>query len=276
MSMDKILNLHLISDGTCQTIKILTNAIVSHFEHCELKQYDWPLVKNQADLDNCFKKILQQPGMVLYTLRDKAIIDELNTFCHNQNLLCISALDHLIEVFRGYTGTEPSKTPSNRLNEKYFHRVQALEFALKHDDGQSLESIGDADIIIVGVSRSSKTPTSIYLANSGYKTANIPYIGGIELPKDLLNMQNKFIVGLIADPQRLIDVRQNRLLEIHKENHESLNTNYVNMANIMDECRAAKKIFIQHNWPIIDVTYKSVEETTAGILKLYYTFNSNS
>jgi regulator of PEP synthase PpsR (kinase-PPPase family) len=266
--MKKILNLHLISDGTCQTIKVVANSVLSHFADVELKQYYWPLIKSAQDFEALRQKILDKPGMVIYTLRDENITKMLNDFCLQIGVPCVPAIDHVISEFKNYFEVELSLGKNNRLNERYFDRVDAINFSLNHDDGQSTDTLSQADIILVGASRSSKTPTSVYLAYNGYKTANVPYIIGLPLPSDLFALKNRLIVGLVINPARLAEIRYNRLIEMQSD----LSSDYIDIGQVTKECKEARKTFADNNWPVVDVTAKSIEEISAEIIKLYYLF----
>jgi regulator of PEP synthase PpsR (kinase-PPPase family) len=266
----KTLNLHLVSDGKEQTVKHVAISTLAQFDTIKLKKYYWSLGKRQDDLQNCLNKISAKPGIVLYTLNNEAIAEQLHNFCTKINVPCISAIDNVLNAFKKYLGIKSPNNQNTKLDKGYFDKIEAMNFSIKHDDGQSLETLDQADIIIVGPSRSSKTPTSMYLAYNGYKTANVPYVPGIGLPETLNNIKNILIVGLIVNPSRLSEIRYNRLIDMQSE----LNTDYVNILAITDECTMAKKTFLAHSWPIVDVTYKSIEETAAAIIKLYHLFKS--
>jgi hypothetical protein len=269
--MRQSFNLHLISDGTCQTIKAVANSVISHFADIELKQYYWPLIKQHNDFELLCQKIAEKPGMVLYTLRDAKLAAELCYFCAELGVPCVAAIDNVIAEFKQYFGVEVSFDHHNRLNARYFDRVDAINFSLNHDDGQSTDTLSQADIILVGASRSSKTPTSVYLAYNGYKTANVPYIMDLPLPADLFLLKNKFIVGLVINPARLAEIRYNRLIDMQGD----LSSDYINIGQVTKECKEARKTFIEHNWPVVDVTAKSIEEISAEIIKLYYLFEES-
>jgi regulator of PEP synthase PpsR (kinase-PPPase family) len=260
--------LHLISDGTCHCLTAIANSVISYFDNADLKQYYWPLIQTEEDLRNCCEKIIAKPGMVLYTLRDSKIIQQLQDCCYDLNIPAIAPIDQVIGGFHDYFGLTRSAEQHNRLNEKYFSRMEAINFTLNHDDGRSIETIDKADIIIVGPSRSSKTPTAMYLSYQGYKIANIPFIFDLALPEQLTALSNKLVIGLIVTPARLSALRYSRLSEINGAG----NTNYFDINHVTQECIMAKRIFLERNWPIFDVTYKSIEEISAEILKTYYLF----
>jgi regulator of PEP synthase PpsR (kinase-PPPase family) len=269
MNKNKTLNLHLISDGTGQTVNHLANSALAQFEDLKAKRYYWPLIHDQRDLQKCLNKITEKPGIVLHTLRNNILAEKLNVFCSQMQLPCFSAIDNLLNILKKYFGNNVAPEHNiNRLNAEHFDKVEAINFTIKHDDGASIESINQADIIIVGASRVSKTPTAIYLAYNGYKTANIPYIQDILLPKELTQITDKMIVALVASPARLSEVRFNRVSEAPL----NVSINYASLNFVAQECKLAKQSFLEHNWPIVDVTYKSIEETAAEIIKLYYLF----
>ena len=263
------LNFHLVSDSTCQTVKTVAAEALGYFQNLQVNYYHWPLLATQEDLNNCLDKIGAKPGFILYTLKEGEISKRLLDFCAQNNLPCASAIESVVNVLKSYLGSAILGTqPSTRLNAQYFSKLEAMNFAIKHDDGQSTETIDQSDIIIVGASRSSKTPTSMYLAYNGYKTANVPYIPNIELPIELKKITHILIIGLSINPSRLAEIRYNRLAEIGGD----LNSDYIKISAVNNECKLAKQEFMQYNWPIIDVTYRSIEETAAAIMKLYYNF----
>jgi regulator of PEP synthase PpsR (kinase-PPPase family) len=217
------------------------------------------------------QKIIEKPGMVLYTIREEALKNMLSKFCSEIGVPCIPVIDPIINEFKSYFNLEVSSNKNTRLNGVYFDKVEAINFSLNHDDGQSMETLFEADIILVGASRSSKTPTAVYLAYNGYKIANVPYVLGLPLPEDLILLKNKFIVGLAINPVRLAEIRYNRLIEMQSD----LNSDYINIAQVSKECKEVRKIFAENNWPVVDVTAKSIEEISAEIIKLYYLFEGN-
>jgi regulator of PEP synthase PpsR (kinase-PPPase family) len=271
MNKNKTINLHLISDGTGQTVRYLAKSALAQFEGVKAKCYYWPLICGQDDLQKCLNKIMQKPGVVLYTLRNQVMAEKLNLFCDQEQLPCLSVIDDILQTLEKYLGANLTSRHNHfRLNTENLGKVMAINFAIKHDDGACIESIDQADIIIVGASRVSKTPTAIYLACNGYKTANIPYIQGIKLPERLLGIQDKMIVALVASPARLSEVRFSRLSDAPF----NISCNYASISAVSSECRLAKQIFLEHNWPIVDVTYNAIEETAAEIIKLYYLFQA--
>ena len=268
MQKPKILNLHLISDGVAQTPKHVAAAALSYFDKIPTKYYYWPLINNRQAFNKCINKVKIRPGVVIHTMWNKKLKKALVEFCKTQGIPCISVVEGVVSAIRQYVDIPVKKYLTSELHQTYFDKVQAMDFALNHDDGKSLETIHHADVIIVGVSRSSKTPTSIYLAYNGYKTANIPYIKGIPMPQKLtsLRQHNMLIVGLILQPSSLLNIRMNRSKDMNIDSE----TDYTNLFEITQECNLAKQYFLQYNWPVIDVTLKSIEETAAEIMRLIY------
>ena len=231
----------------------------------------------QKHLDLVFKRIKEEKNknsIFLYTIVDNKLAQFLATECSKRNIPCFGVLGDLILTFSKLLNQEASHIPSGQhaMNDDYYKKIEAIQFTMNHDDGNSIEDIAKSDIILLGVSRTSKTPTSIYLANKGMKISNIPLINEQSVPDFLREKPNcTCIVGLTAEPDRLVDLRKNRMQSI-KENE---NKNYVNFEKIRSEIEASKKLFQKYNWPTIDVTRKSVEETAASILKIHDIFNQN-
>lgn len=265
----KHFHLHLISDSTGETVSSVARAAVAQFEGIDAEEHVWSLIRTPAQLDKVIAAIAETPGIVMYTLVNQTLSDKIKQFCHQQNLPCIPVLSRVVMEMRAYLGVEISAEPGRQhvLNEDYFSRVEAIDYTLAHDDGQAAWDLEEADIVVVGVSRTSKSPTCIYLANRGYKAANIPYVAEIPLPETLFSLKRPLVVGLVISPERLREIRQSRLKSLKQEND---NTNYVDEERIIAEITAAKRLFQKHRWPTIDVTRRSVEETAATILTLYH------
>ncbi len=265
----KHFHLHLISDSTGETVSSVARAAVAQFEGIDAEEHVWSLIRTPAQLDKVIAAIAEEPGIVMYTLVNQTLSDKIKQFCHQQNLPCIPVLSRVVMEMRAYLGVEISAQPGRQhvLNEDYFSRVEAIDYTLAHDDGQAAWDLEEADIVVVGVSRTSKSPTCIYLANRGYKAANIPYVADIPLPETLFTLKRPLVVGLVISPERLREIRQSRLKSLKQEND---NTHYVDEERIIAEITAAKRLFQKHRWPTIDVTRRSVEETAATILTLYH------
>jgi regulator of PEP synthase PpsR (kinase-PPPase family) len=226
-----------------------------------------PLVRSHKQLDRVLTEIENSPGIVLYTLLERELTDRLENTCRNLGLPCLSILGPVLGLFQAYLGgeTKPRVGAQHTLNAEYFKRIDALNFTMLHDDGQHVDGLEEADVVLVGVSRTSKTPTSIYLANRGVKTANIPLVPGVTVPSKLETLAQPLVVGLTASPERIVQIRQNRLLGLRAE-HDA--DDYVDRQAVAAEIASARKLCGKHNWPIIDVTRRSIEETAAEIMAL--------
>jgi regulator of PEP synthase PpsR (kinase-PPPase family) len=205
---------------------------------------------------------------VLYTLFNRELADELEKSCKRLNIPCVPALKPILQVFESYLGTPATPTVGGQhvLDAAYFRRIEALNFTMLHDDGHLPPNLNDADILLVGISRTSKTPTAIYLANRGFKTANVPLVPGVDFPPQIEAPTSAFVVGLVASPERISQVRQNRVIE-HAHNHLD---DYVDREAIAAEIAQTRALCARHGWPIIDVTRRSIEETAAAIIRLYH------
>jgi len=215
-------------------------------------------------MDRTMDEILSRPGLVMYTLVNREIRDVLEGRCMERNVPTISVLDPVIRQMGAFLGIEAQRLPGRQhaMDAAYFRRIDAMQFTLAHDDGHLTEDLDEADIVLVGVSRTSKTPTSMYLANRGYRVANIPIVPGIALPDRLFDLKKAFVVGLTTQPDRLIKVRRSRLLS-HREERTSA---YVDLEEVQQEVLIARRLCARHDWPVIDVTRRSIEETAAAIL----------
>ena len=267
--MKNTYQIYLISDSTGETIDRIFTALKSQFKNFkyEIHHFAFTITKNQInEIIKITKK--EKKSIILYTLVDDDLSEYLKTKSRNVKTPCFGVLGELINNFSKLLRQDSLNIPSiqHKLNDEYYDRVEAIQFTMRHDDGNDIKDIENSDIILMGVSRTSKTPTSIYLANRGYKTANIPLINESSVPDSLKkNKKNICIVGLTTEPNRLIDLRKNRLRSI-KENEK---TAYTNLKKITEEVKHAKNTFKKHRWPVIDVTRKSVEETAASIIKIF-------
>ena len=262
-------NIYLISDSTVETLDRIFMALKAQFENFEhnLFHYSFTRTENQISkiLEDAKKK---EEAVILYTIVDNRLAKFLSQEANRKNIPCFGVLGDLILNFSKLLNQKATNIPSGQhvLNEEYYKRIEAIQFTMNHDDGNSLGDVEKSDIILLGVSRTSKTPTSIYLANRGFKTSNIPLVNENSIPNKIKeNPQISCIIGLFADENRLYDVRKNRLATI-KENEK---TNYANIENIKEELENSKKTFKRYQWPMIDVTRKSVEETAASIIKIH-------
>ncbi len=264
----KRFHLHLISDSTGETVSSVARAAIAHFEGIEAEEHTWSLIRTPTQLDKVLAAIEEEPGIVMYTIVNSAFGSKIKQFCHQRNMPCIPVLSRVVMEMRAYLGVDTINEPGRQhvLDEDYFSRVEAIDYTLAHDDGQAAWDLEEADIVIVGVSRTSKSPTCIYLANRGYKTANIPFVAEIPLPENLYSLKRPLVVGLTIGPERLREIRQSRLRSLQQEGGVE---NYVDEEKILAEITASKRLFQKHRWPSIDVTRRSVEETAATILSLY-------
>lgn len=261
-------HLHLVSDSTGETLEAIISAALVQFEGVNVHKHYWPLVRSAMQMQRLMEDIKEQPGLVLYTLVNKEIREVLENACMEANLPVLSILDPVINLLGSYFGQQASHKPGRQhtMDAHYFQRIDALHFTMAHDDGQLVEDAKEADIILVGVSRSSKTPTSIYLANKGYKTMNVPFVPDCPMPIELDNLKDKFVLGLTTSAERLVQIRTNRLRSIN-ENEEA---DYTDQESIQNEIKECRRYCTQRGWQTIDVTRRSIEESAAAILHRYY------
>ncbi len=264
---EKEFHLHLVSDSTGETLEAIVQAALVQFEGVEVKKHYWPLVRSAMQMNRLMEDIREQPGLIMYTLVNPAIREALEGACLKENLPVLSILDPVINLLGSYFGVQASHKPGkqHKMDAHYFERIDALQFTMAHDDGVLVQDMPQADIVLVGVSRSSKTPTSIYLANKGYKTINVPFVPGCPMPRELDEIKNKFVIGLTTSAERLVAIRTNRLRSINEET----DGDYTDMSHIKDEIKECRKYCSQRGWPTIDVTRRSIEETAAAILNRY-------
>ncbi|MDJ0950038.1 MAG: pyruvate, water dikinase regulatory protein [Alphaproteobacteria bacterium] len=260
-------HLHLVSDATGETLTAVARACLVQFESVAVMEHLWPLVRTKGQLEQVKAEIAAEPGIVLFTLVDDTLRVSLQDFCRKENVPCIAVLDPVIAALASHLGVESAGRPGRQhaMDAEYFTRIDAMNYVLAHDDGQATADLTEADIILVGVSRTSKTPTCVYLANRGIKAANVPIVPGCPLPAELFGASESLIVGLTENPSTLVQIRRNRLRML-KEDQE---TEYTDLDRIKEEVAAARRLFRQQGWPVIDVTRRSIEETAAAILHLY-------
>lgn len=268
MSSNRLFHLHLVSDATGETLNAVARAACAQYEDVGAIEHIYALVRGPKQLDRAIAEIEREPGLVMFTMVNDQLRDQLVARCAELDVPCISVLDPVINALGTYLGREISHKPGvqHEMNAEYFDRIAALNFTMAHDDGQSNGDLDEADIILVGVSRTSKTPTCIYLANRGIKAANVPLVPNAPLPPDLLTAKNPLIVGLVTSADRLMQIRKNRLLSLNEREE----TDYVDKDLINAELADARRLCNKHGWPVIDVTRKSIEETSAAILNLYH------
>ncbi|NNM73689.1 pyruvate, phosphate dikinase/phosphoenolpyruvate synthase regulator [Enterovirga aerilata] len=260
-------HLHLVSDSTGETLIAVARAAAAQYEGVSAIEHVYPLVRSSKQLDRVISEIDAAPGLVLYTLVDRELAGRLEEACRATGCPHLSVLAPVHALLESYLGAASTARPGaqHMLNAEYFKRIDAMNFTLMHDDGQLPEDLDDADVVLVGVSRTSKTPTSIYLANRGLKTANIPLVPNMPVPPALEKVRRTLVVGLVASPERIVQIRQNRLLSLKADE----DTSYVDRDLVAEEIAFSRRLCARHNWPVIDVTRRSIEETAAAILDLY-------
>jgi regulator of PEP synthase PpsR (kinase-PPPase family) len=261
-------HLHLVSDSTGETLIAVGRAAAAQYKQTHSIEHIHSLLRSTAQVDKALREIEQAPGIVLYTLVDSELADALQAGCRNLGVPCVSVLDPVLATFQAYLGTPSARRvgAQHALDADYFRRIDALNFSLAHDDGQQLDGIDEADVVLIGVSRTSKTPTSIYLANRGVKTANVPLVPEAPVPAQLLQLRHPLVVGLFASPDRVVQVRQHRVLSMKSD---ELTASYVDKGKVAEEIAWSRKICARQGWPVIDVTRRSIEETAAAVLALH-------
>ena len=267
MTKKRDLHLHLISDSTGETVHQFARAALAQFPNTDITEHIWTLVRNRAHIDAIERNLQKNPGVVLFSVVNTEVREMLERLCKKKGIPNLSILDSVVELFSNVLGTKQSLLAGaqHKLDTAYFNRMAAVEYAVVHDDGLNIESLDDADMLLVGVSRTSKTPTSMYLGHRGFKVANYALVPSVPFPIEKLPNKNIFIVGLTTDPKRLMQVRKTRLQHLTG----SSNTDYADIDTITNEVREARKLFNKHNWPVIDASRRSVEEIAASIIHLY-------
>lgn len=263
--MHKKFHLHLISDSTGETVSSVARASLAQFETIEAEEHIWPLVRTKGQLEKIIANLDSHPGVVMFTLVESDMRETLRQACAKRGLPCIPILGHVVRELSNYLGEEATghSGAQYEMSEDYFARIDAINFALEHDDGQATWELEESDIVIVGPSRTSKSPTCVYLAYRGYKAANVPYVPGVDLPDNIVTLKQPLVVGLTISDDRLIEIRTSRLTAMQQDT----NTDYVNEERVQDEIETSKKLFRQQSWPVIDVTRRSVEETATLIIQ---------
>lgn len=261
------LHLHLLSDSTGETLENIAKAAIAQFDNVETIRHFWPMVRSEVHLERILEEISQNPGLVLFTLANQPLRRKLENRCRALGLPVVAALDPVTDAMSNILGQETRNRTGRKyiMDEAYFARIDAIQFTIAHDDGVNWENWEEADIVLVAVSRASKTPTSIYLANRGYKTANIPIVPESPPPLSLFTLKHPLIVGLTTSAERLIQVRRNRLLSLN----QMPETTYVDQEKVKEEVTYARRMFADNGWPVIDVTRRSIEETAAAIINIY-------
>ena len=259
-------HLHLVSDATGETVQSVARACLVQFEEAEPIEHIWTLVRNERQIDEVIQAIETNPGFVLFTMVNVNIRTRLQAACQRLQIPCISVLQPIMSALGGFLQVEGQARPGRQhlLDGEYFERISAMDYAMTHDDGQSVWNLEEADVVLLGVSRTSKTPTCIYLANRGIKAANIPIVPGVELPPEVFDLTSPLVIGLTNDAGNLLHVRRNRLRMMNERDE----TTYVDPVAIAAEVTQAKRLFTAQNWPIIDISRRSIEETAAAIIQL--------
>ena len=260
------LHVHLVSDSTGETLESVAKACLAQFKDVEAIKHYWPMVRSVGHLDRVMSEIVQRPGLIVYTLVNGDVRRKLENRAHAMGLPSVSALDPVLDAFSRLLGQEAQNRPGgqHKMDAAYFARVDAIHYTIAHDDGALSEEWEEADVVLAGVSRSSKTPTSIYLANRGYKIANIPLVPQSPPPARLYSLIHPLVVGLTTSADRLVQVRRNRLLAMK----QSPETDYVDPEAVTAELAFARRMFADNDWPVIDVTRRSIEETAAAVMNL--------
>jgi hypothetical protein len=259
-------HVHLVSDSTGETLNAMARAVCARFNNVLPIEHIYALVRSQKQLERALGEIGEAPGVVLHTIVDRHLREALEAGCQEMDMPCIGALDPLVSILSRYLGAPLSTRVGAQysLDTDYFNRMDALSYALSHDDGQGGPDLARADVVLVGVSRTSKTPTCIYLAHRGVRAANIPLVPSTPLPAAMSNLNGVPVVGLTVSPDRLIQLRRNRLRSLNEVRESS----YVDSDSVRAETVAARRLFERQGWPVIDVTRRSVEETAAAVINI--------
>ena len=260
-------HLHLVSDATGETLNAVAKAACAQFADIHPIEHIYALVRSPRQLDRSLNEIEASPGIVFYTLVNDELRETLEKKCQQLGMPCLSILDPVLTTLHNYLGTEATHKAGGQhaMNADYFDRIEALNFTIAHDDGQNQETLDDADVVLVGISRTSKTPTCMYLAHRGLKAANVPLVRGVPFSTDIADLQKPLVVGLTATSNRLVQIRKNRLLSLQHDKE----TNYVDSDEVKKEIIFARKIFERYGWPVIDVSRRSIEETAAAVINLF-------
>jgi regulator of PEP synthase PpsR (kinase-PPPase family) len=263
------INLHLVSDSTGETLNSIVRASLARFEGPQVLHHRWSLIRSRMQLDQVLEGLEAEPGPVLFTLVDRSLRHALEEACGRLGVECLSVLDPVFGVLQRAIGEEakPKRAAQHVMDADYFRRIDAMHFVLAHDDGQGAAGIREADLVLVGVSRSSKTPTCFYLANRGVKAANVPIVPGAELPREL-DEATCPIIGLTIDVHALIDIRRHRLKLIGADGIRQDSLDYIDPDAVQAEILAARRLCSARGWPVVDVTRRSIEETAATILQI--------
>ena len=260
-------HLHLVSDATGETLIMVARAAAAQYADVSAVEHLYPMVRSRRQLDLALSEITDSPGVVLYTLLDDELIASLEAKCRELGVPCMSVLGPVLRLFQTYLGAETGHRAGAQhvLNAEYFQRIEALNYTMVHDDGQNVVGLNEADVVLVGVSRTSKTPTSIYLANRGVKTGNVPLVPGVPLAPEVEQLNRPLVVGLYASAERIVQIRENRLLGLKAHR---MDDQYIDKDAVAEEIAYSRRLCAKHHWPSIDVTRRSIEETAAAVMKL--------
>ncbi len=263
-------NLHLVSDATGETVNSVARAVLSQFRDVEPVEHAWTLVRTRGHMDKVVAGIEAAPGPVLFTLINETLRAQLTEACRRLGVPAISILDPVMHALVAYFDVDTVGRPGlqHELSSEYFDRIEAMNFAMAHDDGQQLETLDEADVVLTGVSRTSKTPTCIYLANRGVRAANVPLVPGVPPPAELLALKRPLVIGLTKDPARLVQVRRNRLRLMTEEEAAADENAYADLEAVKKEVAEARRLCGRMGWPTLDVTRRSIEESAAAIMTM--------
>ena len=264
--MNKTFHVHQVSDATGETLNAIAKAALAQFDGVVVQEHAYTLVRSRRQLERAVEHIRENPGLVFFTLASLELRDELTAQCARLSVPCLNVLETPMAAMRQFLGTAETHKPGGQheVDQRYLLRIEALNYTIQHDDGQSLDTLNEAEVVLVGASRTSKTPTCVYLAIRGLRAANVPLVPGIPLPPQLLAAKMPLIVGLWASPERLIQVRRNRLSTMG----EKRDTDYVEVDSVRAEINSTRRLFEQQEWPSLDVSRRSIEETSAAIINL--------
>ncbi len=265
--MGQKFHIHLVSDATGETLNAIVNAAMAQFEGADVQLHSYALVRSEHQLQRSIDHIAISPGLVFFTLVNPRLREMLLGRCNSLGIACVDVMERPVAELSRFLGIAETHRPGGQheVDQRYLNRIEALNFTIQHDDGQSLETIRDAEVILVGASRTSKTPTCVYLAIRGVRAANIPLVPGMGVPPVLMHANGgPLIVGLWVSPDRLVQVRRNRLASMGEER----DTNYIDLDSVRAEIAATRKLFEQQEWPQIDVSRRSIEETAASVMNL--------
>lgn len=266
MAATRRFHLHLVSDATGETLMAVAKAALVQFADVDAIPHRWPMIRTKVTMVRAMAGIAAHPGLVMFTLVENDLRELLQEECRKLRIPCVPVLDTPIAALATFLGAKSRGEPGRQylMDGEYFARIDAMHFSLSHDDGQSLHNLAEAEVVLVGVSRTSKTPTCMYLANRGVKAANVPMVPGVPVPAELNAVTDALVVGLVASPERLVQIRRNRLLSLKQEDE----TDYVDLDAVREEVTAARRLMTRNGWPVIDVTRRSIEETAAAILTM--------